>query len=328
MTILVMNPGSVPQMREIGSAVAESASPLVYATPFWSHPRAERLIEAVPGVGPRLSRQLARKRLPDELSSHAMPVGTAAELVTLSVGRLTSSSQITNNIVWTRDRLFDRLVARRLRHWAPNVVVGCQGSCLDTFAEAKRLGIATVLHSPIAHHDFLTATLTEQAKRHPALADTMPHALLPPWRVERLAREIELADRVQVLSSFQHRTFVDAGVNADKLVVIPLGVDTSVFRQTDACERDATAFRVLFVGQLTQRKGLAEALAGFAQARDAGWSMHVVGRQVGPMRVWRDILPDFEYQPAMPRSELAAVYRRADAFVFPSSRGGLSDDSA
>ncbi len=59
-------------------------------------------------------------------------------------------------------------------------------------------------------------------------------------------------------------TFVDSGVEEGKVVVTPYPTDLSRF--APAPRADDGVFRVLFVGQLTQRKGLSYLVEGFQRA--------------------------------------------------------------
>ena len=63
-----------------------------------------------------------------------------------------------------------------------------------------------------------------------------------------------------MLSSFQKRTFVEAGVEQEKLVITPYGVDLELFRPGTNRENEDT-FRVIFAGQITQRTNYSRALA-------------------------------------------------------------------
>jgi glycosyltransferase involved in cell wall biosynthesis len=104
------------------------------------------------------------------------------------------------------------------------------------------------------------------------------------------------------------------------------GVDVTAYRPADARERDALRAqygwdatpRVLFVGRLVEKKGLPLALSAHAAARDA-WRLVVVGPGAPPA----DVPENVELLGPRPRSEVARLYRAADAFLLPSRGEGF-----
>jgi glycosyltransferase involved in cell wall biosynthesis len=74
---------------------------------------------------------------------------------------------------------------------------------------------------------------------------------------------------------------------------------------------------VLFVGQVTQRKGLSYLLEAFRLARLPASELLIVGQIYGSSRPWAG-QPHVRHRPPMPQSELPSVYAAADVFVMPS----------
>ena len=106
----------------------------------------------------------------------------------------------------------------------------------------------------------------------------------------------------------------DYGVQAEKIRVIPPGVDTSIFSPR-AHEHEGPA-RILFVGGDLERKGgldLLEAVQGLAGRVEvdivSGSSPSLPGRAV-PIRVHRGLRPQ--------SPELVELFRKADVFVLPT----------
>jgi glycosyltransferase involved in cell wall biosynthesis len=173
-----------------------------------------------------------------------------------------------------------------------------------------------MLQYPIAHHRYGASLLAEEATLQPEFAHTLEFDSLPKRLRLRIEREIELADRILVYCAFHRETFLSSGVSAEKLIEIPLGVDLELFQPTPR-SRDDT-FRVTFVGQIGQRKGLSYLLDAFERARIPGKSeLSLVGRPIGGDGIWRD-RPGVRHQPHQPRSALPEVYGRSDVFVLPS----------
>jgi glycosyltransferase involved in cell wall biosynthesis len=175
------------------------------------------------------------------------------------------------------------------------------------------LGIASYLDYPIAHHSFADAIQHEEAARLPKYAATL--RFHSPRRTALLNEEIQTAHRVFVLSTFQKRTFMEAGIDEAKLIVTPLGVDLDTFKPKPS-SREKRVFRVIFVGQISQRKGLSYLIDAFRMAAVPNSELLLVGRMIGN-DVWSR-LPGVRYVPHVPRWELPELYASADVFVLPS----------
>jgi glycosyltransferase involved in cell wall biosynthesis len=143
--------------------------------------------------------------------------------------------------------------------------------------------------------------------------------MFPEELTERLDGELELADRVMALSPAHAQGLLRAGVPEERLIIAMLGVDSHLFSPQGNVREPGDPFRVAFVGQITQRKGLSYVLrafqAAFGGSRDA--ELLLVGPIVGSSRPWRH-LPRVRHIPSVPRSKLPAVYASADVFVMPS----------
>ena len=73
--------------------------------------------------------------------------------------------------------------------------------------------------------------------------------------LDRELEEYELADRIWVLSEFAKNTFVENGIEADKIDVIPLGVDLERFQPFEKLI-EPSPLRVVYFGSLSFRKGV------------------------------------------------------------------------
>jgi glycosyltransferase involved in cell wall biosynthesis len=169
---------------------------------------------------------------------------------------------------------------------------------------------------PVAHHRFAEQILAEEAARVPDYAATLQFDRFPGSLRARFESEIETAHRIFVLSTFQKRTFVEAGVDEGKLVVTPLGVDLELFQPAPIRRSDET-FRIMFAGQITQRKGISYLFDAFARASIPNSELVLVGRVCGTNKAWSH-LQGVRHIPHVPRWKLPELYRQADVFVLPS----------
>lgn len=212
-------------------------------------------------------------------------------------------------------RHFDSRVARRLREIPVDAVYAYEGGALETFREAKRLGIAAVYELPSGYWYWERDLLSAEAERnpefaglHPKLADSAGHMQ---WKDE----ELRLADMVFVASQHVRRTL--AGVVADeKIRVVNYGAPP--VRPAKEIPRETNApLKVLFVGALIQRKGIGYLLDAIEK----------LGRQVELTLIGTRFAPNARVDAAcrrwrwfetIPYEQVLEVMMQSDVLVLPS----------
>jgi glycosyltransferase involved in cell wall biosynthesis len=260
---------------------------------------AQLRLRSVPSVVPK-----------DRVVRAATPTEVAHVLAT----RLGLPRRLVSALLHRRMVAFDRAVGRGLRP-GMDAVIGYQGSAAATFRIARRRAVPTVLDFPIAHYHEVERVLGEEVRRVPAYAHTMQGPYYEPWRRRRYAEEIDAADRIIMVSSYQQRTFEAAGVEPSRMFMAHFGVDLDVFSPGERDEDDV--FRVLFCGSITQRKGISYLVEAFRRAELGRAELVFAGRAVGSRQPWID-QPRVRHVDALPRPKLARVYRSADVIVLPS----------
>jgi glycosyltransferase involved in cell wall biosynthesis len=129
--------------------------------------------------------------------------------------------------LWPQSALtFDRAVARRLDRCASRLFVGVETCAAHSFARAKALGWTTVLDYPGIGAEFLDE-MARQAADDLGLPPPPPSD--SPAMRARKQRELELADHILVCSEFQRRLLLEQGVPSEKLHVIPLWADPTLW---------------------------------------------------------------------------------------------------
>jgi glycosyltransferase involved in cell wall biosynthesis len=311
-SIVVANPGSIPEMPQIASAFARTGRLRTYVTPVAIN-QTTALFHVLPS---RLRQLLRRRSLPPAiLADHVRRAATTRELLFVALHKRPFPETVQLNLMLKRNESFDRALSRLLdpRDFA---VVATNGAALHTLRRAKLLGICGVLNCPIAHHDFAATLMTEEAELEPEFAHTLQYHKFSSSFRARLQAEIDTADHVLVLSTFQKRTFLNAGVDREKILTVPLGVDLKLFAPP-LKPRVEDKFRVLFVGQMTQRKGLSYLLDGFELASIPASELLLVGRSATSRPPWEH-RRNVRHLPHVSRWQLPALYHQADVFVLPS----------
>jgi glycosyltransferase involved in cell wall biosynthesis len=211
---------------------------------------------------------------------------------------------------------FDRWMAARVE---PCDVFHCLSSFgLQSHRAARsRHGALTVCDRGSTHIVFQDEILREEYARF-----DIPYRGTDARIVERELAEYEFCDLISVPSSFAMRSFIEQGVPRAKLRLNPYGVDLAMFHREPKSDR---AFRVLFVGTVTLRKGLPylfEAMAGLG--RD-DVELRVIGVSEPEMRpIMAKYEGKFRYLGAVARGELHKHYSQASVLVLPSIEEGLA----
>jgi glycosyltransferase involved in cell wall biosynthesis len=209
--------------------------------------------------------------------------------------------------------LFDAWMARRLEPADLFHVWGNYGLC--AMQRARGMGMATVIERASTHPQHQARLLVEEYVRW-GLQWAMPKRAL-----ERAVAELALADYILIPSNFVRETFITAGVAASKLIQIPFGTDVQRFRPAE--QQKPHPFRVLFVGQVSLRKGVLYLLQTWHKLgwKDAElWLAGNVATQIRPLLKQYDDLTGVQFLGHA--LDPVSLYQAADVFAFPSLEEG------
>jgi glycosyltransferase involved in cell wall biosynthesis len=316
--VLVAHPGTQHSL-ETARGLAQAGLLRRYYTSLYIHPRWFRLLRTT--VNGRASGHARRleKRHSAELAAGLVATRPLLETLYLSSAHLPIARPLAEPLLRWRNERFDAYVAQRLAQERPAVVLGYDTSALRTFQRARQLGIRCVLDQTIGHLRTAAALYREEAELHPDFADSLPPAP-PDWLIERCTHEALLADCVLAPSEYVRNTLTAIGVADERIVLLPYGADTARF--APAPSRTGKPFRLLFVGQLSQRKGLKYLLEAFVRLRLPDAELVLVGPVLGSGDGLRRYREYFRHVPPIPQTGLPAWYAQADVFVYPSLHEG------
>ena len=305
MPVVAIDPGFLPTTRQMALAVADRLD--AYYTPYVANAGSPLL--ALPRVG----RQLVRRTLPPELASKARLRETGTEMLRLSLARA-GVHALDYQLIWRRNIRLDAHLPSELQ--AGGIVIGQYGGCLESFRRSRGLDGRNVLDYPIARVEYANQLLAEEAALRPDFADTILGTSLALEHRERISAELQLADMIVVGSRFASDSF-DGAVDPQRVRVVRYGVDTVTFRPRVA-PRAEGPLRVLFAGQLTQRKGVAYALDAMRLLDRSKFRLVLCGTAVGSGRGLAAYDGEFEQIAGARPQDMPQVYGGADVLVLPS----------
>lgn len=214
---------------------------------------------------------------------------------------------------WPATESFDRWVAHRMEPCDVFMAMSSQG--LRARRAARAAGALTVCDRGSSHILYQDEILAEEYARH-----GIPYQSIDRRVVAKELQEYAESDLIVVQSSFAYRTFVEKGVPESKLACIPLGADLNTFRPVS---KNDDVFRVLYVGQMSLRKGLPYLLEALAPLRLPRFELVLIGPMSDEGRpLFAKYEGGFRYLGTVPKSLLYQHYSQASVFVIPTIEDG------
>jgi len=219
---------------------------------------------------------------------------------------------------WLIKTSLDAVVASRLPPC--DVFVGLSGSALRSGRAAKAFGARYVCDRGSAHIRVQNELLLDEARRW-----GLPYQGIDPRVMAQEEAEYAEADAITVPSTFSVRSFVNAGVPAHKVHMLPYGVNLSTFHPTGRPRTDG--FDVLFVGGMNLNKGIPYLLEAFKLLKHPRKTLTLAGAVSGPLiermrahGLWSD---DIRVLGHVPQTQLKDLMSRSHVMVLPSVQEGF-----
>lgn len=319
---LIGHPGSNHLAYQLVAALQKAGYDASFETGlFWTGrgllPKLTGLLPAV--IRTRVERELKRRSHPgvDPARVSFQPV---PELMYVASTRLKLSAERQLAAIAWRNDVFDAQFAQRVLAERPRFTIGHDSSALLAQRATQSYGGLAILNQVIGHIRSGLDLFAEEARLAPEFAETLP---LPPQRViAQCATEAIVADRVIVPSDYVRDTMVANGVDPARVFVLPYGVDTNRFRPPERPRDPDGKFRVLFVGALTQRKGIKYLLEAAKRADIPGLELVCVGKLVGDPAAFAPYVDVFRHVRHVPFHEVHRLFQTADVFAYPSLHEG------
>lgn len=318
----VGNPGAMHFVYRLVAALQALGYQGRFHTGLYYKPAAWRpwLAALPPGLRGRAERQLRRRHEP-AIDPARVVCRPGLEALGLIAGRLGLPAAAGRRLLGWRNRAADRRLAALVARERPAAVIAHDTAALETFRAAGRAGTLAVLNQVIGHRVAAERLLSEEARRNPAFAASLGHRP-DPALTEACRREALAADHLLAPSDYVAATLREIGVPAERISLLPYGVDLERFRPRADPRRAEGPLRLLFVGQLSQRKGLSYLLEALRQLPPGLCQATLVGPPVVERAALAPYAALFAHRPAVPHHEVHRLFAEADLFVYPSLHEG------
>ena len=310
--ILVTHPSKQGTVYERPLAAQKAGLPALFLTGLYYRPGIfpYSLTDWLPALyRERALSWLHRRRIVGLNEANIVSIGGPWLEILTRPGRI--FGQISSPFFSVQDAIHDRMVSRWLRGFdppSPNAILhGFQGSCLHSLRSARARNFSTVVEItlPPCQWEIMGAERQRLGLK--------PGRVTPP--LNELA-EIREADYVISQSYFSIECAKRLGVDEKRMIHLPMGGDVTRFTPPSSGRDSARPFQVLFLGQISLRKGIHHLLEAWHQLRPINARLLLVGALTD-----HDAAPflkkyegEYDWLGFAPHAELARIYRESDVF--------------
>jgi len=274
-------------------------------------------VSRLPGLG-----ELQRRSY-DEVLRPFTRVHPWRECVRLASLRFGWGSLTKHEVGWACiDKIYHQIdvsTARVLQHREVDGVYSYEDGAARTFHAAKEAGAKCFYDLPIGYWRAAHRILREEAERLPEWAMTLSGLQDSPAKLARKDEELRLADYILVASTFTKKTLLECPFRVAPVSVVPYGADDALLAgpRVKKCT-GGESLKVLFVGGLSQRKGIADLFAA-VDLVDVPVELTVIGRKPSTACQALDSgLKKHRWIKSLPREQILEEMQRQDVLVFPS----------
>jgi starch synthase len=271
----------------------------------------------------RLRRELRRRSFPDPVEPfiRTLPWREAGRLLSQQLDLRFLTRPETG--IFSMDAVYlslDRHVASHVANGREiKALYGYDGGALESFYAAKARGFKCIYEHPIVHWREVRRYQQEEAELHPQWKATLAALQDSEEKLARKDAELGLADVVIVPSTFSKNSLEHApGVKA-AVQVIPYGAPPA---SQAPIENRAGRLAVLFVGALTQAKGL-HYLFKAADSLGPQISLTLIGNRVSPVVPAPALLARHRWISSLAHDDLLREMASHDVLVLPSLHEGF-----
>lgn len=216
---------------------------------------------------------------------------------------------------------FDKYIAFQLNQGSKNGVKGIyayEDGAAYSFMAAKKLGLTCLYDLPIGYWKAARALLRDESQIRPEWASTLIGFKDSQEKLNRKDEELRLADQIFVASSFTAKTLQDYDGKLAPIKVIPYGFPPVAVDRTYEPALNKKKLKILFVGGLSQRKGIANLFDAIKDLKDY-IQLTIVGKKVvDDCKALNKTLNSHCWIPSLPHDQILNLMKKQDVLVFPS----------
>jgi len=210
----------------------------------------------------------------------------------------------------------DQKVASCLHTHKVDVVHAYEDGALETFRKAKEIGVQCSYELPIAYWKTCRLLLREEAERYPEWANTLETLDESEEKLYRKEQELIEADKIICPSQFVMDSIPESIKRKKPCQVAPFGSPSEV--KLPESRNSSVGLKLLFVGSMSQRKGLADVFKAMKSLKKNRVSLSVLGQPSLPKEFYRKQYSEFIYFPPCSNTQVREIMSMHDVLILPS----------
>ncbi|BAY97606.1 group 1 glycosyl transferase [Tolypothrix tenuis PCC 7101] len=248
-------------------------------------------------------------------------------LISFEIAQIIQKSSGWQRVI-ARNNWFQKLTLQSLKALTPKlkspvILFSYSYAALELFRYAKSQGWYSIL-GQIDPGEVEEKLVLAAHSKYPAYQSSWEAA--PPSYWKNWQEECLLADKILVNSNWSNQALQQLGIPEDKINIIPLAYQPPIeaynFARAYPTHFSAERpLRVLFLGQVILRKGIAALLEAAEILHSEPIEFWIVGSQSIPQP--QDSHSKIHWVGAVSRSTTAKYYQMADVFLFPTLSDGF-----
>jgi len=204
---------------------------------------------------------------------------------------------------------------------APAAIYAYDGCALKSFIAAKRRGIRCLYEVPVSYYQSYSKLLLEEKEINSEWASTWTGNDDSPEKLQRKDLEVELADALFVASTYSAQA-LKAFPGAHGKSIYKIGYGAPAIGPARMVTSKENPLRVLYVGSLSQRKGISYMFQAMDQLT-IPFHLTLVGRGFAYPKILQDRLSRYEWIETTPHGKVLELMREHDVLVFPTLTDGF-----
>ncbi len=310
--IIVAHPGRQHSYR-LAEALKSCGCLLRYATTYYSYSRK-------PNVISRLIPRAKNRRCESLDDSEVVTFCTVGFFVVALLLRIDKRGRLYRMANDALSRRFGRRVARYAIEQNADAVVMYDATAVACFEllRAKAPHILRIQDVSAINRLYMQKIYADDMARTPDLAAELRRErgfLFDERNQKRWRGEIELSDHFLVPSKIVAESLAYSGVEPSQIFTCPYGTEFEV----DRCRRRSGGrLEVVYVGSVTQMKGIFYLLEAVARLPENEFHLTVVGRYDAASELFRRYKARVDFVGYVMHDEVKRYLSAADVFVFPS----------
>lgn len=209
-------------------------------------------------------------------------------------------------------------------NWTNKIMPTCKifhsqdGFCLETAQRMKANGATFILDRGIISATYLK-TISEQEYAKYGIKKNYADCYI----MEKCHKEHMLADCILVPTNTVKQSLVQEGISPDKIRIVPYGVDLEFFNKSNESIQ-SDIFRILFVGEISFRKGCHYLLDAWSQMKPKKAELILIGHIEKEFEIYLNKYKGNNTRiiSYISQSDLKEYYQSASLFILPSLAEG------